>query len=114
VDHIVGLAERTTSEVWTSGLPELMEMDLRHAVPRVTVPALVVVGEHDRVTPPASAVELAGSLPDGRLVVLADAGHVAMLEVPHELNREIRSFVKEVFPAARPRRRAASKKGGDR
>ena len=60
VDHVVGLAQRTSSEVWTDRLPELMEMDLRHAVPRVTVPALVVVGDHDRVTPPAAAVALAG------------------------------------------------------
>ena len=77
--------------MWTDGLAELMEVDLRHALPRANVPALVVVGEHDRVTPPAAAIELAGELPDARLVVIAGAGHLPMLERPVELD-EIRPF----------------------
>jgi pimeloyl-ACP methyl ester carboxylesterase len=117
VDYVVGLAQRASSEVWTQGLAGLMEMDLRLALPRVIVPALVVVGEHDRVTPPASAVELAGALPDGRLVVLEGAGHMAMLERPVELDREIRAFTRTVLAptsAHAPRRRAkkAAKGGG--
>ncbi|HEY7478395.1 MAG TPA: alpha/beta hydrolase [Actinomycetota bacterium] len=110
VDHVVALAHATASEVWTDALPELMEMDLRHAVPRIHVPALVVVGELDRVTPPAAAIELAGALPDGRLVVLDGVGHIPMLERPLELEREIRSFARGVFaPARGPKRRTRRK-----
>jgi pimeloyl-ACP methyl ester carboxylesterase len=108
VDHVVALAQRASSDLWTRGLAELMETDLRQALPRVTVPALVVVGEHDRVTPPASAVGLAGALPDGRLVVLEGAGHMAMLERPVELDREIRTFARSVLtsePVHAPRGR---------
>ena len=97
VDHVVALAERAPREVWTEGLAELMEMDFGHAVPRIRVPALVVVGEHDRVTPPAAAVELAGALPDGRLVVLEGAGHIAMLERPEALAAELRAFANTAF-----------------
>lgn len=105
VAHVVALAERTASEVWTDGLPELMEMDLRHAVARIDVPALVVVGEHDRVTPPAAAIELAGALPTGRLVVVEGAGHIAMLEKPEVLAREIRSFTRSTLGLTRKRGR---------
>ena len=108
VDHVVRLAERASSEVWTAGLSELMEIDLRYALPRVKAPALVVVGEHDRVTPPAAAVALAGALPDGRLVVIEGAGHITMLERPVELDREIRLFAQRVLaplPASTPRKR---------
>jgi len=94
VDHVVSLAERTRSEVWTDALAELMEMDLRHALPRVRVPAIVVVGQHDRVTPPATAVELVGDLPDARLVVIEHAGHMVPLERPAEVNHEIRVFAR--------------------
>jgi pimeloyl-ACP methyl ester carboxylesterase len=100
VDHVVTLAGRASSEVWTDGLAGLMEMDLRHALPRVSVPALVVVGEHDRVTPPAAAVELAGALPRGELTILPGAGHIAMLERPDELNRALARFVGRAFTAA--------------
>jgi pimeloyl-ACP methyl ester carboxylesterase len=111
VEHIVRLAEGASSQVWTDGLTGLMEMDLRYAVPRVKVPALVVVGEYDRVTPPASAVELTGLLPDARLVVVEGAGHMPMMERPVVVDRDIRTFAGRVLglTTARPRRKRAAK-----
>jgi pimeloyl-ACP methyl ester carboxylesterase len=103
VDHIVGLAGQARPEVWTDGLAELMEMDLRHALPRVRVPAIVIVGQHDRVTPPATAVELVGLLPDATLVVVEHAGHMAMLERPAEVNHDIRVFARSCLSSADPR-----------
>ena len=116
VEHVVHLAERASSEVWTDGLAGLLETDLRHVLPRIQQPTLVVVGEHDRVTPPASGLELAAALPDGRFVLLEHAGHIAMMERPVELDREIRAFSTAVLAnthAPRPRRRAATKQRGD-
>ena len=103
VDHIVGLAGRARSAVWTDGLTELMEMDLRHALPGVGVPAIVIVGQHDRVTPPAIAVELVGALPDATLVVVERAGHMAMLERPAEVNHDIRVFARRCLAVGEPR-----------
>jgi pimeloyl-ACP methyl ester carboxylesterase len=111
VDHVVKLAEQTASEVWTDTLPELMEMDLRHAVPRIHVPALVIVGQHDRVTPPAAAVQLAGALPEGRLAVIAGAGHIPMLERPLDLDREMRPFVRDALGGRPPERRRPRQEG---
>jgi pimeloyl-ACP methyl ester carboxylesterase len=112
VDHVVGLAGRARSEVWNEGLAELMNVDMRHAIARVTVPALVVVGEHDRVTPPAAAIELASALPQGRLAVLEGAGHIPMLERPDELTAEIRSFATTTLVSRkRARRRSSGKEG---
>lgn len=102
VNHVVELAARTPSEVWTDALAGLMDMDLRHAIKHVGVPALVVVGEHDRVTPASSAVALAGELPDGRLEVLEGAGHIPMMEAHEEFNRRLDRFAAEVL---RPRGR---------
>jgi pimeloyl-ACP methyl ester carboxylesterase len=81
------------------------------------VPALVLVGEYDRVTPPAGAVALAAALPEGRLDVIAGAGHIPMLEAPDVVVRELRGFARAVLaPAAeRPRSRRrtpARPKGG--
>jgi pimeloyl-ACP methyl ester carboxylesterase len=97
VDHVLHLAERTSSLVWTDGLSELMGMDFRHALTRITVPALVAVGDQDRVTPPAVAVELAAALPAGRLFIVEGAGHIAMLERPERLNPELRSFARDAL-----------------
>ena len=110
VGHVVRLAQQASSEVWTQGLAGLMETDLRQGLPRVDVPTVVIVGEHDRVTPPASAVDLAGELPQGRLVVLEGAGHMAMLERPVETNREIRVLVQSVLAPETARRRPRARK----
>jgi pimeloyl-ACP methyl ester carboxylesterase len=102
VDHVVGLAARASSDVWTDGFAGLMDMDLRDAVAHVRVPALVIVGEHDRVTPPAAAVQLTAALPEGRLELMAGAGHLPMLERHEEFNAKIRAFADRTLipPAA--------------
>jgi pimeloyl-ACP methyl ester carboxylesterase len=108
VDHVVDLAGSAPSEVWTDALAGLMDMDLRYAIGNVGVPALVLVGEHDRVTPPSSAVALAGDLPDGRLEIIEEAGHIPMMETHEEFNRRLERFAEQVFgPPSRGGRRGA-------
>lgn len=103
VSYVVALAASAPSEVWTDGLAGLLELDLRHALEGVRVPSLVLVGDHDRVTPPSSAVAMAGELPEGRLEVIEGAGHIAMMEAHEEFNRRLTRFADEVLEA-RPRR----------
>ncbi len=110
VDHVVRLAARAPAAVWTDGLVGLMDVDLRHAVRHVRVPALVVVGEHDRVTPPARAVDLAAELPDGRLEIVEGAGHVPMMERHEEFNRALEAFAVQALGAP-DRRRGRARKG---
>jgi pimeloyl-ACP methyl ester carboxylesterase len=109
VNHVLHLAERTSSLVWTDGLSELMGMDFRHALSRITVPALVAVGDQDRVTPPAVAVELAAALPEGRLFIVEGAGHIAMLERPERLNPELRSLARDAMGVGKARGRKGRK-----
>ncbi|GAA4532842.1 alpha/beta fold hydrolase [Amycolatopsis samaneae] len=46
------------------------------------VPALVIVGEHDAITPLDAANTMVGALADATLVVLPEAGHLTPLEDP--------------------------------
>lgn len=105
VSYALGLAARAPSEIWTGALAGLMDLDLRHAVEHVRVPALVLVGEHDRVTPRASADALAAALPDGRLEVVEGAGHFSMMESHEEFNRRLDAFAKDVFGTTRRARK---------
>jgi pimeloyl-ACP methyl ester carboxylesterase len=54
---------------------------LEHAA-AVQCPALLILGERDRLTPPRSAALLAQTLPDSETVVLADCGHAMLAERP--------------------------------
>jgi pimeloyl-ACP methyl ester carboxylesterase len=64
----------------------LSEMDLYEAVPRVTVPTLVMAGASDKLTPPSHARRIAEELPAlHRLIVLPETGHMGPLERPAEV-----------------------------
>ncbi len=99
VEHVVALAARAPSAVWTNGLASLVGADLRGALAHVRVPTLVAVGDHDRVTPPAAAEALARALPDAELAVLEGCGHVPMLERPEALNALIEGFARRALGA---------------
>jgi pimeloyl-ACP methyl ester carboxylesterase len=61
----------------------MSELELYDALPRLTVPTVVIAGEKDRMTPPAHARKIAEMLPQLKeLVVLPDTGHMAALEQP--------------------------------
>ena len=59
----------------------------------IDVPALVIVGEEDVLTPPSEAVELAGTLSAGRLVQIPGAGHMTPLEAPEAIKEELLVFL---------------------
>lgn len=54
---------------------------LEHAA-AVRCPALLILGEHDRLTPPRAARQLAAALPKTETVILAGAGHAMLAEQP--------------------------------
>ena len=58
---------KTDPEVLQAACAQLAALDLRPELPKVTVPVLVLVGEHDEATPPPMSHELAALLPDARL-----------------------------------------------
>ncbi|MBI4260467.1 MAG: alpha/beta hydrolase [Actinobacteria bacterium] len=106
VEYVSSLGTQAPVEVWTDALVSLVEMDLGHALEHVRVPALVVVGSVDRLTPHASARAMAEALPDARLIVIEGSGHLPMLERPDELNRILEGFADRVLgaPGAAPGR----------
>ena len=74
--------------------------DLSQQLPRISVPALILVGELDTVTPPATAELLARAIPNARLVVIPGAGHLSHQEQPEVFNAAVRAFLDEVESAA--------------
>jgi 3-oxoadipate enol-lactonase len=60
----------------------------------VSVPALVIVGEEDAALPVYCAEEIAAGLPDARLVVVPEAGHLSALEQPTIIADEMCRFLR--------------------
>jgi pimeloyl-ACP methyl ester carboxylesterase len=67
----------------------LTRPDSRPGLPDIRCPTLVLVGEGDELTPPALAEEMAGLIPDSRLVKVADSGHLSTLERPDAVTKAL-------------------------
>ena len=84
---------RIQQSVWDS----LGEYNLVEQLGAVTAPTLVVHGREDPI-PLESSREVADALPNGRLVVIDDAGHVPYVEQPEALFAAIGEFLDETEP----------------
>jgi pimeloyl-ACP methyl ester carboxylesterase len=60
----------------------LGELELLEALPAIAVPALVIAGADDRITPPRASEAIAAAIPDAELVVIERAGHFPYAEQP--------------------------------
>jgi 3-oxoadipate enol-lactonase len=67
--------------------------DVSSRLPGLNVPSLVIVGERDVISPPAEMKAIADALPQSRFVQIPDAGHMAPMENPTEVNRAIHDFL---------------------
>jgi pimeloyl-ACP methyl ester carboxylesterase len=80
------------------------------------VPAAVLVGDRDRVTPPPCAASIAAALPGTELTVFPGAGHMLILERHAEVSATLAAIVERAAastPRERRRRaRRARKTGG--
>ncbi|MDB5411581.1 MAG: alpha/beta fold hydrolase [Rhodospirillales bacterium] len=61
----------------------------------IVVPVLVIGGEDDSVAPPALARHIAAEVPNARLALLPECGHLSNIEKPAIFNRLILDFLRE-------------------
>jgi len=60
------------------------------------IPALVIVGEEDQLTPPERARAMVVALPEARLVVIPGAAHLTTMEKAGEATAAMRTFLKRL------------------
>jgi pimeloyl-ACP methyl ester carboxylesterase len=75
---------------------------------RVRQPALVVVGDRDRLVPTRLGIRLAEQLPDAELVILSEVGHVPQFEAIDDTLAAITRFVDRVVAGVGPDQPASS------
>jgi len=91
-------------EVWAKVFPSLVNFDLSEVLESLALPTLIAVGDKDRLTPPAQARHMASKIPEARLLILEDSGHMALLEEHEALDAEIAAFAGQALSPT-PRRR---------
>ena len=89
-------------ENWDKALWELtlagQAPDLANHLGQFHLPILVITGDDDRIVPTAESIRLAGELPDARLEVIANSGHVSHEERPEAFMDVVRNYVSILTP----------------
>ncbi len=70
-----------------------LSFDRSSDVANISVPTLLVYGEHDRLTPPEVGRELNRQIAGSHFVVIRNAGHLSNIEQPDAFNRELLAFL---------------------
>jgi pimeloyl-ACP methyl ester carboxylesterase len=104
VEFVERMIASTPTDVIAEFYPTLAAHDKLAALDALRgLPAVVVIGERDRLTPPAHGRAIAAALPDSELVEVPEGGHVLMLEHPGIVTDAVADLVERVRPQAEER-----------
>jgi pimeloyl-ACP methyl ester carboxylesterase len=96
ISFVERLFQATPMETILGLVPAMSGLDVTHVLDAIDVPALVIVGALDRLTPPGAAERIAWGIKRAQLVSIPSAGHMAMMERPRVFNAHLRSFLSSV------------------
>ena len=68
--------------------------DTTAALAKLTAPALILVGEQDKITPPSASEAMLKALPKAAMHVIPGAAHISNLENPAVFNEKLLAFLK--------------------
>ncbi len=99
VDVVRGMIEAQTPAGIAGAIEALRSRpDSTPVLPGIAVPALVVAGGEDGITPPAEMERMAAQMPKAHFVTLAGAGHLSNLESPQAFNDTMTRWLVSLGP----------------
>lgn len=72
--------------------------DNHDVLPTIQCPTLLIGARHDLLTPPAIQQTMAEAIPNARLVILENSGHLSSLEKPEAVAETIAAWLTELAP----------------
>ena len=100
VEEIAAVREmivKTSVQSLCNGLIALsMRKETSSILTEIKVPVLILVGNEDKITPPAEAIFMHEKIKDSFLKVLDHAGHLSNMENSEEFNNQLKRFVESI------------------
>jgi pimeloyl-ACP methyl ester carboxylesterase len=106
VDYLAQMIAATRIEVVADFYPIVVSNDALTALPVLAnIDVLVLCGDHDLLTPLAHSEQIAAALPHAHLVVIPEAGHVALMERPEQVSDALIVLIGDAMQSAGGSRR---------
>ena len=97
VKTIQSIIERTAPTALCGALLALASRtDTTNSLTNITVPTLILVGEHDVLTPPSASQAMNEKIPGSELYVIPQAAHMSNMENPDDFNAHLIEFLKKI------------------
>lgn len=93
---VVATMARIEPDAYRIGAEAVWLADQRVRAQHICVPALVLVGSDDIITPAVLSSELTELIPGARMHFIAGAGHLTNLEKPGEFNALVGQFIQNL------------------
>jgi pimeloyl-ACP methyl ester carboxylesterase len=94
VAHTRDMSGAAHPHVSSHVLPFVVGFDIRSRLRDYPVPALVITGSRDLLTPPRAGKDLANRIPNAVFEVVSGGGHMLMMERAQWLNERIDKFAR--------------------
>ena len=76
-------------------MSKVVNEDLRHLMPKISCPTLLIWGSNDTATPISDAKIMEKLIPDAGLVEFPGVGHYSFLENPFQFRAVLSSFLEK-------------------
>ncbi|MBS7700706.1 MULTISPECIES: alpha/beta fold hydrolase [unclassified Chelatococcus] len=99
LERLIASISALRSESYLKAIRANLDDDYVGNVGAISVPTLIIVGEHDKLTPPDLSRQINRDIPGSELVVIPGAGHLSNIENPSAFNAAVAAFLARLPPS---------------
>jgi pimeloyl-ACP methyl ester carboxylesterase len=96
VDKMVQDSLKVPARVWQATLQGLMNDSTYNKINLIKVPVLIIWGDKDTILPKEDQELLRKTIPDAKLVIYPNAGHVFYIEQPDRVALDVIKFIESL------------------
>jgi len=89
------IEENSTEGICGAQLALATRVNSKDFLNQINVPALILVGEDDILTPPTAAEVMKNLIPESEMKIIKNSGHMSNLENTNEFNRYLMDFLEK-------------------
>lgn len=93
IEFATDFQPQASPAVLALGMLSMMRYDATAVLPRINIPTLVVAGNQDSTTKPEASAQIRSGVPHARLMTLAPAKHLGLIEHHTKYADAVREFV---------------------
>jgi pimeloyl-ACP methyl ester carboxylesterase len=102
LDFITLLSTMAPPAVTARGVLGMFRYDVTNDLPNITVPALIIAADRDRLTRPFASQYMKDHMPNSELVTVAPGNHQGLVERHAEVNLAAEAFVRKLVSGQKP------------